>query len=76
MVGTPAEGGHFSYTLSDPSHDGNYVSAHGSFFADGYEASVAVWEYWGDNTAADAYGQRCGIAFRRGDDSAVTPSAV
>ena len=42
--------------IYDSSHDGDCVSTHGNIFADGYAVTVHVFEYWGDNTAADAWG--------------------
>lgn len=56
-----AEGTHPSGAISivtweDPSNDGECVSSHGNYFADGYAVTVYVWEYWGANTAAEARG--------------------
>jgi hypothetical protein len=58
LAGTHPNGGYHFVTLSDPSNDGNCVSAQANYFADGYEVSVMVFEYWGSNTAAraEAYG--------------------
>jgi hypothetical protein len=50
-----AAGADWVYTF-DPSSDGKCVAGHGNFFADGYAVTVNVYEYWGDNTAAEAWG--------------------
>jgi len=55
-LGTNPDGILTLVSIKDPSNDGNCVSGHANYFADGYAVSVHVYEYWGDNTAADAYG--------------------
>ncbi|MGW3960752.1 hypothetical protein ACWED2_13125 [Amycolatopsis sp. NPDC005003] len=47
-------GASWTFTF-DPSNDGKCVSTHENFFADGYAVTVHVNEYWGENTAADAW---------------------
>ncbi len=56
--GTPAGGpeGALWVASYDPSNNGKCVSTHGNYFADGYAVTVEVFEYWGENSAANNWG--------------------